>query len=255
MQVFDRVRPENLDSREMQLSVLTVASIVILAAGLALLMYPAVFSNQVMPSRRPLQIAFVGFCVLSMLLVGYLLDRQRTIRRLRGKLREELRRNSDLRREASTDLLNTLPGLSSFQDRLAMEYRRAASAERPLCLVVIALKPVGNLSDKGEITAAFGDAAKSISRKLREEDSIYLFRPGFFGIVLPDVDTANAHRVANRLAEGLRGSTGVGNRLTVDIRVFNYPEHAATASELEQAVRSLLPESLPERKEGIKVLT
>jgi len=238
----------------MQLSLLAVATITILAVGLALLMYPAVFSDQVILSGRTLRIAFFGFCALSALLVAYLLDRHVTLRRLRRQLLEELRRNVELRREASADLLKTLPGLSSFHDRVAMEYRRAASMQRPLSLVMISLKPADNLSDKSEITAAFGDAVKAVCRKLREEDSIHLFCPGFFGIVLPCVDTTNASRTADRLAEGLHDAAGVTTRFTYDIRLFNYPEHAATASELQQAVRSLLPEDLPERMTAGKEL-
>jgi GGDEF domain-containing protein len=238
----------------MQLSLLAVATITILATGLALLMYPAVFSDQVILSGRTLRIAFFGFCALSVLLVAYLLDRHVTLRRLRRQLLEELRRNVDLRREASADLLKTLPGLTSFQDRLAMEYRRAASMQRPLSLVVISLKPADNLSDKSEITAAFGDAAKALCRKLREEDSIHLFCPGFFGILLPCVDTPNASHAADRLAEGLHDAAGVTTRFTYGIHLFNYPEHAATASELQQAVRSLLPEDLLERTTAGKEL-
>ncbi len=101
MRIFDRVHPENLDRRETQLSGLVIVTIIVLATGLALLMYPTVFSNQAVPSGRALRIGFFGFCALSVLLVGYLLDRQMTIRQLRRKLMEELRRNVDLRREAS----------------------------------------------------------------------------------------------------------------------------------------------------------
>ncbi len=243
MRIFDRVRPENLDRREMELSLLPVVTITILATGLVLLMYPAVFLDQVILTGRTLRIAFFGFCALSVLLLAYLLDRHVTIRRLRRQLVEERRRNVDLRHQGSADLLKTLPGLTSFQDRLAMEYRRAATMQGPLSLMVITLKPADNLSDKSEITAAFGDAAKAMCCELREEDSIHLFCPGFFGILLPSVDTTNASHVAERLAEGLHDAAGVTTRFTYDIRLFNYPEHAATASELENAVNSLLPET------------
>jgi len=246
LQIFDQVRPENVDRRETQLSLLAVATITILATGIALLMYPAVFSDKVILSGRTLRMAFFGFCALSVLLVAYILDRHITLRRLRRQLLEELRRNVHLRREASADLLKTLPGLTGFLDRVAMEYRRAATMQEPLSLVVVSLKPADNLSDQSEITAAFGDAAKALCRKLREEDSIHLFCPGVFGILLPCLDTTNASHLTDRLAEGLHDAAGVTTRFTYDIRLFNYPEHAATASELEHAVRSLLPD--PQRE-------
>ena len=45
MQVFDRVDPNTLDGRELQLWILAHTVIVVLAVGVGLLMYPAVFSH------------------------------------------------------------------------------------------------------------------------------------------------------------------------------------------------------------------
>lgn len=242
MRLFDTVHQQNLDRRELQLHLLVIVVVIILAAGLALLMYPAVFTQDVVLRGRTLRVAFFGFCGLSVLLVGYLLDRQLTVRQLRHRLMEELRRNVELRRQASADLLQTLPPLSHFEDRLAMEFRRAASTGRVLSVLVVALKPLPSLSDKSEITAAFGDAAKAMSHKLGAEDSVYLLCEGFFGMVLPGTDTVNAHRLSRRLEEGLQDAAGVTNRFAFDVRVINYPEDAKSAHELGQAVCSLLPE-------------
>src|SRR6202795_2956870 len=105
-------------------------AIIVLAAGLALFMYPVVFSEPAslpaQPPPRALSIAFFGFCVLSILLAVYLVDRQFTIRRLRQQIGEERRRSSEALKQASADLLATLAHFGSFQDQLAMEYRRRA---------------------------------------------------------------------------------------------------------------------------------
>ncbi len=53
------------------------------AAGAALVMYPAVFFRQEALSDTPSRIAFLGFCVLCALLAAYIWDRQAAIRRLR----------------------------------------------------------------------------------------------------------------------------------------------------------------------------
>ncbi len=246
LRIFNRIDPENIERRELQLSVLVSVTLCILAVGLALLMYPAVFTHQVVVSGQNLRIAFFGFCVLTILLVGYVLDRQLTIRQLRRRIVEELRRNVELRRQASSDLLTTLPDLRYFRDRLAMEYRRMASTQQALSVMAIKLRVSANLSDASEVTAAFGDAAKALSSKLRAEDSIYLFCPGLFTMVFPGVDTNNAYRLVDRLAEGLRDASGASKRFDFDIQVFNYPENAATASELEQRVLAFLPENVPE---------
>ena len=55
--------------------------------------------------------------------------------------------------------------------------------------------------------------------------------------MLPGVDTEGAYRVADRLADGVRDASGASNRLSFDVAVINYPEHVATAWELEEAVR------------------
>jgi hypothetical protein len=80
---------------------------------------------------------------------------------------------------------------------------------------------------------------------LRWEDSIYQFRPGVLGILLPDVSAADAYRVSDRIADRLRAAAGTSERFSFDLRVVNYLEHIATAHEMEKAVVSFLPENQP----------
>jgi hypothetical protein len=51
----------------------------------------------------------------------------------------------------------------------------------------------------------------------------------------------NARIAAARLTDSLNDVSGAVDRFTHEVKIFNYPQHAATASELESAVRSLLP--------------
>jgi len=82
MHFFDRIPSASLERREMQLVLKASVAIIVLASGLALFMYPVVFSPT-MPPNRALAIAFIGFCILYALLAGYMVDRQKTIQRLR----------------------------------------------------------------------------------------------------------------------------------------------------------------------------
>ncbi len=241
MKIFDRVDPLTLDRREWQLWFLALTVILVLAVGLALLMYPAVFAHPVVLSGMTMRKSFFGFCALSVLVLAYLVDRQIVIAQLRKRLAEEQRLIIRVRHEASADLLATLPDFEHFQDRLTMEYRRAAATEQPLSLVMIVLKPSRTLSATIEVATAFGDAAKALVRKLRGEDSIYLFSPGVFCVVLPGVAADNAYRVANRLTEGLEDASGASSRFSFEVRAFNYPEHARSAREIEEAVRAFVP--------------
>ncbi len=241
MQIFDQVDPNNLDRRELHLWILALAVMIVLATGVALLMYPTVFSNPLNLAEIPARAIFFGFCGLAALVVGYVVDRQLVIRHLGAELENEHRQIVELRREASTDLLTTLPGLSNFCDRLTMEFRRAANTKQPLSLLAVEVTPSHTCTEPGGVEMAFGDAAKALLRKLRCDDSIFLFAPGVFGIVLPAVNASNAYNLRDRLMDGLHDAAGASNRFSFGISLVNFPEHVATAREMEESVRRLLP--------------
>jgi GGDEF domain-containing protein len=244
MRLFDRVDSASVDRREFHLAVFSLSVIGVLVAGIATLMYPTIESHPVIFSARTLKVSFFGFCALSLLLLGYLVERQIVVRRLRSDIRRAEARYTELHRQVGKDLLEALAGMNHFQDRLTMEFRRAVNLRDTLSVVVILLTPNSNLVSPAEITAALGDAVKALTRKLRREDSLYNFSEGVFGIMLPGVSVQNARIVAARLTESLNDVSGAIDRFTHEVKIFNYPQHAATASELENSVRALLPAEL-----------
>jgi GGDEF domain-containing protein len=217
-------------------------AIAILASGLALLMYPAVFANkQLSPNRTP-QIAFFSFCGLSCLLVMYIVDRQSTIQRLRHQIAIDRVQASEALKQASADILGTMSNFSIFADRLSMEFRRAVTATLTFSVFVVTVKLRPDFSDSSVAMSALSDAAKALSRKLREQDSVYLLRRGVFGAILPGVGTSTARRISLRFSEGLTDAAGATDRFSFQIDVVNYPEHATTSRDLEVAVCGYLPE-------------
>jgi len=121
-----------------------------------------------------------------------------------------------------------------------MEFRRAFTMEKTMSLVLAKASAASRVSDNDQ-KAAFSDAAKAMAKRLRPTDSIYLLAEGFFGIVLPETDTLNAKRIAVRLQESLQDvRTKYG--LSFDLSAHNYPDHVKSAHELEDIVKSLLPE-------------
>jgi GGDEF domain-containing protein len=240
MNVFDQVDVAHLNRREWHLWLLAIAMIAILAAGMALLMYPSAFSSPLVLGGDLQRKAFFGFCGLSVLVVGYLVDREILIRNLRKEVEEERSLILQVRQKSSTDLLRTLPGLGSFQDRLTMEHHRAVSATLPLSVVLIVLTATQDPVDSTETSITFGDAAKALLSKIRGEDSIFLLSQGVFGVLLPAVQESDAYRISARLAEGLRDAAGVSNRFSFDIQTLSYPEHFKSAHEIECAVRPFL---------------
>lgn len=240
MQIFDRVDPSRLDRRELHLWILALTVILVLAIGVVLLMYPTVFYHPANQTGIPTRSVFFGFCGLAALVVGYLVDRHVVICHLRAELGKQRRQTAEVRREASADLLSTLPGFNCFCDLLTMEFRRASNGQQHLSLLVVELKPSSGFTEPGEVETAFGNAAKILMRTLRSEDPIFLFAPGSFGVILPAVTARDAYSLRDRLMEGLHDAAGAGNRFTFGVSVVNFPEHVSSAREMEESVRNLL---------------
>src|SRR6266436_6740700 len=177
MGTLNRTELDKLERRELQLTILAAAFVLVQAAGLAVFMYPLVFLHPV-GNKATLRAAFFGFCALTLLFVGYLLDHHH------------------------------------FWDRLTMEYRRAMTMQKTLSILLVKAK-AANASAKVDrptvaienepSSEAWSDAAKAMSRKLRPTDSVYRLSPDLFALVLPGTDGLNAKRVAVRLQEELQG--------------------------------------------------
>ncbi len=245
MGTLNRKELDRLERRELQLTILAAAFVLVQAAGLAMFMYPLVFLYPV-GNKWTLRASFFGFCALTLLFVGYLLERQRTVRKLKEQILAELERNVTLQHQASVDLLHTMPDQNHFWDRLTMEYRRAMTMQKTLSILLVKAKPAGSsakesTTENDASSEAWSDAAKAMSRKLRPSDSIYRLAADTCALVLPETDVLNAKRVAVRLQEELQ-TVRAKHSVSFDITAHNYPEHVKSAHELEDIVKSLLPE-------------
>jgi GGDEF domain-containing protein len=144
-----------------------------------------------------------------------------------------------LKHQANVDLLGSMPDASQFWDRLTMEFRRAKTMEKTLSLVLLKVnKGAGKNPDMAAVCSA---CAKALSRRLRPTDSIFRLSPEVFGVVLPETDATNGKRVAVRLQEELQNARSAFG-VTFELSVYNYPEDVVSAHELEDLVKSLLPE-------------
>ena len=154
------------------------------------------------------------------------------VRKLKQQLLEELERNVEISHQASVDLLQSMPDINHFWDRLTMEFRRAVATEKTLSLLLVKAMPGASAGHTGVDPASWGDAAKAISRKLRPTDSIYRLTTDLFALVLPETDSADAQRVALRLQEALQAVRAKFGG-TYDINCHNYPEQVQSAHDLE----------------------
>jgi PleD family two-component response regulator len=240
MLIFDRIRLQDMDRRNWQLWILAIVMILILAGGLALHMYTLASVTGFSVSPRAMLKGTIGFCVLAILFVGYLIDRQVVIARLRKELDSEKIRNRERRARGNKDLLRTLFGPGQFCDRLALELQRAVNSKQPLSGLTVSLEGSPDLWDNEEIYSAFGDAVKAMMGKLRGEDSIYQFTSGVFGLLLPGTAAEVARGVALRVADGLNEAMGASHRYSFDIRITNFPDQAKTVPEMEKLMRAPL---------------
>lgn len=242
MRVFDRIDSRNIERRERELWLMAIVAIGVLAVGVALFMYFRIFVRDFVLTGSSVRTAFFAFCILATLLIAYLADRHMVVRHLRQQLTEALERNVALRHQAGADVLAALPGFNDFQDRLAMEFLRAANAREPLSLVVVLILPSAVVSGTEEAVSAFGDAGNALKRRLRPEDSIFLIGRGAFVILLSGVSLAEAQQSASRLEEALLDASGASNRFTSELQVVNFPQHYGSVREIQAAVRCLVPE-------------
>src|ERR1700738_5737846 len=166
MAKFNRAELHHLERRELQHTILSAVFVFVLAAGLAVFTYPLVFDHPD-DNKWTLRVAYFGFCGLTLLFIGYLLDRQGMVRKLKQQLLEELERNIEITHQASVDVLQSMPDINHFWDRLTMEFRRAVGTEKTLSLLLIKAKPAAKAGSPADGSSAFGEAAKAMARKLR----------------------------------------------------------------------------------------
>ena len=231
---------EKLERRGLQVTILSVVFVLVLAGGLAAFMYPLVFEHPE-GNMWTLRVAFFGFCGLTLLFVSYLLDRQRTLRQLKQQLLAELERNIALKHQANMDLLGSMPDANQFWDRLTMEFRRAKTMQKTLSLVLLKVNRGTGNGKNADMTAVCSATAKAMSRRLRPTDSIFRLSPDLFGVVLPETDSVNGKRVAVRLQEELQNARAAFG-VVFELNVYNYPDDVVSAHEMEDLVKSLLPE-------------
>ena len=233
---------EKLERRGLQVTILSVVFVLVLAGGLAAFMYPIVFVHPE-GSKWTLRVAFFGFCGLTLLFVSYLLDRQKTLRQLKQQLLAEVERNIALKHQANVDLLGSMPDANQFWDRLTMEFRRAKTMQKTLSLVLLKVSK-GASGKNPDMTAVGSACAKAMSRRLRPSDSIFHLSQDLFSVVLPETEPLNGKRVAVRLQDELQNARAAFG-VVFELSVYNYPEDVVSAHEMEDLVKSLLPEQQP----------
>jgi GGDEF domain-containing protein len=236
MKVFDHISPEEIDRRQLHLHVLAITLIFILAVGMALMMYPTIFAKPMTLDGGTFRTVFFGFCALSVLTIGYLVDRQVLISKLRVRVAARERAIQIMKQESNKDFLASLPTVETFTDRLFMEFRRVSGVEQPLSLLAVDVKIRPEICHVNETTEVHADAGRAILRRMRGEDSLFLIDSGVFGILLPRIPRHMAELTKAGLEEELCIAAGAIPRFDFRVRLINYPDQANSAHEMVVAI-------------------
>jgi diguanylate cyclase (GGDEF)-like protein len=233
VEVFDRIDTVKLDRRELQLWVLAITMILVLAIGMALLMYPTAFLEPVVLAGSTLRKAFFGFCALSLLIVGYLIDRHFMIRQLRHHLAEQ--RNlqeqltaarDELQQQATRDSLSGVLNRAGIMNVLERELARADRMHTALAIVMLDIDHFKKINDTyGHLAgdAVLRETARRLSSVVRRSDAIGRYGGDEFLTVLSGCDEPGAVTFAEKLRvlieqKGINTSEGV-LRITLSVGV------------------------------------
>ena len=209
----------------------TLAMLLMFVLGISLLsfMFPSAYwFGSELAVKAPNR-AFIGFCVLLALSLVYLLQRQSAMRRLKRQLFEARQAVTDAELRADLEAFLALPGVNQFRDGLAMDYRRATVAGAQLAVVLFHARTPSRES-MGHLTSA-------VRLMLRRGETIARISDTSLGVILPGMAVSDATSFAFRVEEHVNAQDPEIDLLPI---VTGYPQEAASLSELERPLRSLI---------------
>jgi GGDEF domain-containing protein len=215
---------ETLDRQDWQLWILAIVLIVVFAGSLLVFMFPTVFwsvegTEAVTPKR-----AFFGLCVLLVLTLAYLLQKQAKLRQLKRELVAAQTALAKAEREAAIESFKNLPSMSQFRDTLAMEFRRASTSGDDMAVLLFNASSI-SLEELGRMTHL-------LRSMLRQGETQYRISDKAIGVILPGMKLSNGASFAAQL-EALSGVT----RRDLEVTITAYPEDVSSLAELERKLR------------------
>lgn len=216
---------ESVERLDWHLWMLAILLIFVLGVSLLSFMFPGAFWTKADVAQDTTQQAFFGFCVLLALVLVYLLQRQAAVRRLKHQLFDSQAAVLAAEQEAASETFLSLPGLSQFRDVLAMEYRRAATANTPLAAALFTA-PRASL-------AVLGHMVRFLRCVLRRGESLYRISDNAVVAILPGMRLSEAAFLVGQV-ESFRGRP----KGELELRVTSYPEECGSLGQLEERLRA-----------------
>jgi diguanylate cyclase (GGDEF)-like protein len=237
-----------LERRDWELWLIVSLTGVLVATGLAAILFPAAFLKHdnmhfEVTVSRPLAI---GLFILLALLNTYLVTKRLEIRRLREKLLSSTIQQELIRQQSFTDPLTEIYNRRSLEEIAGRFISHARRLKNPLSLLLIDVDRFKDVNTAfGHLTGdvVLADTAALLKNSVRGSDAVFRYGGDEFVIILADTSRLGAAKVIERIRAYLfdwnRAGTLEGFELNLSIGISEWSDGVTLDELLDEADRQM----------------
>ncbi|HEX4785446.1 MAG TPA: GGDEF domain-containing protein [Candidatus Sulfotelmatobacter sp.] len=237
-----------LERRDWELWLIVSLTGVLVATGLAAILFPAAFLKHdnmhfEVTVSRPLAI---GLFILLALLNTYLVTKRLEIRRLREKLLSSTIQQELIRQQSFTDPLTEIYNRRSLEEIAGRFISHARRLKNPLSLLLIDVDRFKDVNTAfGHLTGdvVLADTAALLKNSVRGSDAVFRYGGDEFVIILADTSRLGAAKVIERIRAYLfdwnRAGTLKGFELNLSIGISEWSDGVTLDELLDEADRQM----------------
>src|SRR6202163_4034311 len=225
-----------LERRDWELWLIVSLTGVLVATGLAAILFPAAFLKHdnmhfEVTVSRPLA---TGLFILLALLNTYLVTKRLEIRRLREQLLSSTIQQELIRQQSFTDPLTEIYNRRSLEEIAGRFISHARRLKNPLSLLLIDVDRFKDVNTTfGHLTGdvVLADTAALLKSSVRGSDAVFRYGGDEFLVILAGTSTTDARHVVERIRAGLADWNRAGHlenfELSLSIGVAEWAEGKA----------------------------
>jgi diguanylate cyclase (GGDEF)-like protein len=237
-----------LEKRDWELWLIVSLTGVLVATGLAAILFPAAFLKHdnmhfEVTVSRPLA---TGLFTLLALLNTYLVTKRLEIRRLREKLLSSTIQQELIRQQSFTDPLTEIYNRRSLEEIAGRFISHAKRLKNPLSLLLIDVDRFKDVNTAfGHLTGdvVLADTAALLKSSVRGSDAVFRYGGDEFVIILADTSRSGAAKVIERIKAYLldwnRAGTLDGFELSLSIGISEWSDSVTLDELLDEADRQM----------------
>lgn len=237
-----------LEKRDWELWLIVSLTGVLVAAGLAAILFPAAFLKHdnmhfEVTVSRPLA---TGLFILLALLNTYLVTKRLEIRRLREKFLSSTIQQELLRQQSFTDPLTEIYNRRSLEEIAGRFISHARRLKNPLSLLLIDVDRFKDVNTTfGHLTGdvVLADTAALLKSSVRGSDAVFRYGGDEFVIILADTSGLGAAKVIERIKACLvdwnRAGSLEGFELSLSVGMSEWSDGVTLDELLDEADRQM----------------